>query len=81
MYENLAFDITHWDHSKTARNSRKLLGITDETMRNQIISFLNEKLPNSQNKEIKIFFTDIAEMEEDNTDITSENLKKIAILA
>ena len=60
---------------------RKNKGLTDENMKAKIIQFLNEKMPNSKNKEITIFFSDISEMDEDNNDVTSENLKKLIALA
>ena len=63
------------------RKLRKLKGITDESVKDKIIKFLHENMPNSKNKEINIFFTNFIEMDEDNTDVTSENLKKLVALA
>ena len=41
----------------------------------KINKFLNEQLPTSGNKVIKIYFTETDEISEDLSDITCENLK------
>ena len=63
------------------RKLRKVKGITDESMKDKITQFIHANMPNSKNKEINIFFTNFIEMNEDNSDITSENLKKLIALA
>ena len=57
------------------------MGITDESVKIKITQFLNENFPATQNKAINICFTEVNEIDENNDDITSENLKKIVTLA
>jgi len=42
---------------------------------------LNENCPASQNKAIRICFTEVTEIDEENADVTSENMKELITLA
>ena len=75
FWNHLAVVITHWDNDKKSRKKRELKGITDESIQNKVTQFLNENFPASQNKAIKICFTEITEIDDENSDVTSENLK------
>ena len=56
-------------------------GVSDENIKNKITQYLNENFPATKNKAINICFTEISEIDEENGDVTSRNLKQIVALA